>query len=539
MLHFARWKIILILLISIGGVLLALPNLFPAKSLDALPGWIPHKQINLGLDLQGGAHLLYQMDEKELVQDWLKNIRGDIRDVLRKERIGYTGLRVSQPNKSVGVRVRDEANFEKAFTALSDLSVPLSGGLVFTGQVGNNLDVTKNDGGQITVKITEQGLFQRVGSAIEASIETVRRRIDAFGTTEPTIQRQGRERILVQVPGIKDVTRLKSLVGETGKLAFHMVDTAGDVQRAQQTGKAPPGTELVPSEDGISTAYLLKSRALVTGENLVDAQPGFDQRTNEPVVTFRFDTAGARRFARVTQTNVGRPFAIVLDNKVISAPVIREPILGGTGQISGNFSIQEANDMSVLLRSGALPAKLTILEERTVGASLGADSIASGKIAAIIGLVAVVAFILVSYGLFGVFANLALAVNIALIVGVLSMLQATLTLPGIAGIVLTIGMAVDANVLIFERIREEARAGKSVIASIDSGYSRALGTILDANITTFIAALVLFWLGSGPIRGFAVTLSIGIITSVFTAFTLTRLMVSLWVRSRRPQEVPI
>jgi protein-export membrane protein SecD len=539
MLHFARWKIILILLISIGGILFAIPNLLPARSLDALPDWIPHKQINLGLDLQGGAHLLYQMDENELIQDWLKNIRGDMRDVLRKERVGYTGLRVSLPNKSVGVRIRDEVNFEKAFTALRDLSVPLSGGLVFTGSQGNNLDVTKSDGGQITLKITEQGLFQRVASAIEASIETVRRRIDAFGTTEPTIQRQGRDRILVQVPGIKDVTRLKSLVGETGKLEFRMVDTAGDVGEAQRTGRAPPGTELMASEDGFSTAYLLKSRALVTGENLVDAQPGFDQQTNEPVVTFRFDTAGARRFARVTQTNVGRPFAIVLDNKVISAPVIREPILGGSGQISGNFTIQEANDMSVLLRSGALPAKLTILEERTVGASLGADSIASGKIAAIIGLVFVVVFILISYGLFGIFANLALAVNIALIVGVLSLLQATLTLPGIAGIVLTIGMAVDANVLIFERIREEARAGKSVIASIDSGYKRALGTILDANITTFIAALVLFWLGSGPIRGFAVTLSIGIITSVFTAFTLTRLMVALWVRKRRPQEIPI
>ena len=539
MLHFARWKIILILLISIGGILVALPNLFSAKSLDSVPGWIPHKQINLGLDLQGGAHLLYQMDEKELVLDWLKNVRGDMRDVLRKEKIGYKLLRISQSSKSVGVNIRNEADYEKAFTALRDLSVPLGGGLMFTGQQGNNLDLIRSDGGRITLKITEPGLFQRIGSAIEASIETVRRRIDAFGTTEPTIQRQGRDRILVQVPGIKDVSRLKALVGETGKLEFRMVDTAGDVGEAQRTGRAPPGTDLVPSEDGFSTAYLLKSRALVTGENLVDAQPGFDQRSNEPVVTFRFDTAGARRFARVTQTNVGRPFAIVLDNKVISAPVIREPILGGTGQISGNFTIQEANDMSVLLRSGALPAKLTILEERTVGASLGADSIASGKIAAIIGLVAVIVFILVSYGLFGIFANLALAVNIALIIGVLSLLQATLTLPGIAGIVLTIGMAVDANVLIFERIREEVRAGKSVIASIDSGYSRALGTILDANITTFIAAMVLFWLGSGPIRGFAVTLSIGIITSVFTAFTLTRFMVALWVRSRRPQEVPI
>jgi protein-export membrane protein SecD len=540
MLHFARWKIILVLFISLSGLVLALPNLFSAKSLQALPGWIPHKQINLGLDLQGGAHLLYQMDEQELVQDWLKNIRGDVRDVLRKERIGFKGgVRVSKPNRSVSVRISDEANYDKAFTLLRDISVPLSGTLAFTGQQGNTLDISRGDGGQISLTITEQGLFQRIGSAIEASIETVRRRIDAFGTTEPTIQRQGRDRILVQVPGIKDVSRLKALVGETGKLEFRMVDTTSDVGQAIRTGRAPPGTELVPSEDGFTTAYLLKSRALVTGENLVDSQPGFDSQTNEPVVTFRFDTAGARRFGRATQVNVGRPFAIVLDNKVISAPVIREPILGGTGQISGNFTVAEANDLSVLLRSGALPAKLTILEERTVGASLGADSIAAGKIAALIGLAAVLVFILVSYGLFGIFANLALGVNIALIVGVLSLLQATLTLPGIAGIVLTIGMAVDANVLIFERIREEARAGKSVIAAIDSGYSRALGTILDANITTFIAALVLFWLGSGPVRGFAVTLSIGIITSVFTAFTLTRLMVAKWVRVRRPQEVPI
>jgi protein-export membrane protein SecD len=539
MLHFARWKIILVLLISLCGLIVALPNLFSAKTLEALPSWVPHKQINLGLDLQGGAHLLYQMDEKELVQDWLKNIRGDVRDTLRKARIGYSGLRISEPTKTVGVRIRDEANIDKAFTALRDISIPLSGSLVFAGQQGNTLDVKRGDGGQISLAITEQGLFQRIGAAIEASIETVRRRIDAFGTTEPTIQRQGRDRILVQVPGIKDVSRLKALVGETGKLEFRMVDTTSSVQMAQQSGRAPPGTELVPSEDGFSSNYLLKSRAIVGGESLVDAQPGFDQRTNEPVVTFRFDTGGARRFGRATQANVGRPFAIVLDNKVISAPVIREPILGGTGQISGNFTVQQANDLSVLLRSGALPAKLTILEERTVGASLGADSIAAGKIAALLGLAAVVAFILVSYGLFGIFANLALAVNIALIVGVLSLLQATLTLPGIAGIVLTIGMAVDANVLIFERVREESRAGKSVIASIDSGYSRALGTILDANITTFIAALVLFWLGSGPIRGFAITLSIGIITSVFTAFTLTRLMVAMWVRLRRPQEVPI
>jgi protein-export membrane protein SecD len=284
---------------------------------------------------------------------------------------------------------------------------------------------------------------------------------------------------------------------------------------------------------------VLKSRAIVSGENLVDAQPGFDQRTNEPIVTFRFDTTGARRFGNVTQENVGRPFAIVLDSKVISAPVIREAILGGTGQISGNFTVQEANDLAVLLRSGALPAKLTIIEERTVGASLGADSIAAGKIAAVIGLAMVVCFMSVIYSLFGVFSVVALFINIALIMGALSLLQATLTLPGIAGIVLTMGMAVDANVLIFERIREEVRAGKSAIASVDAGYSRALGTILDANITTLIAAVILFWLGSGPIRGFAITLSIGIVTSVFTAFTVTRLIVAQWIRYRRPSSVPI
>lgn len=538
MLHFARWKIIMVLLVSLGGILMALPNLFSPKSLEAIPQWLPHNQINLGLDLQGGAHLLYQMDEKELVQDWLKDIRGEARDLLRREKIGNTA-RIVAANKAVSVRLRKEEDAERAMTALQDMSVPLAGGLVFTGQQGNNIDLSRGEGGQIFLTITEQGLFQRIGAAIEASIETVRRRIDAFGTTEPTIQRQGRDRILVQVPGVKDVTRLKSLVGETGKLEFKMVDTQSDVQQALQTGRPPAGRDLVQSEDGYSSAYLLFSRAMVTGESLVDAQPGFDQRTNEPVVTFRFDTAGARRFGKATQENVGRPFAIVLDKKVISAPVIREPILGGTGQISGNFTVQAANDLSVLLRSGALPAKLTILEERTVGASLGADSIAAGKIAALIGLVAVVGFILISYGLFGIFANIALAVNIALIMGLLSTLQATLTLPGIAGIVLTIGMAVDANVLIFERIREEIRAGKSVIAAIDSGYSRALGTILDANITTFIAALVLFWLGSGPIRGFAVTLSIGIVTSVFTAFTVTRLMVAQWVRIKRPQAVPI
>jgi len=538
MLHFANWKIALIALLVVGGVFFALPNLVNQKLLQGVPDWIPHQQINLGLDLQGGAHLLYRMDESELIEDWLKTIRGDARDALRKERIGYRGLALSVTKRQVQVRIRDADKLDQAYSELRKLSLPLSAS-VFTGTTGNTLDVERQDDGVITLTITEQGLQQRIASAIEASIETVRRRVDAFGTTEPTIQRQGRDRILVQVPGIRDVSRLKEMVGKTGKLEFKLVDTAVRGEQGSGPARVPPGSEKVVSTDGDAPDYIVKSRAMVTGENLVDAQPGFDQRTNEPVVTFRFDTQGGTRFGRVTQSNVGKPFAIILDGKVISAPVIREPILGGSGQISGRFTVQEANDLSVLLRSGALPAELTIIEERTVGASLGADSIAAGQVAALIGIALVLAFILVSYGLFGIFANIALAVNIALIIGALSLLQATLTLPGIAGIVLTMGMAVDANVLIFERIREELRSGKSPIASIDAGYSRAIGTILDANITTFIAAVILFWLGSGPIRGFAVTLSIGIITSVFTAFTFTRFLVSQWVKHRRPSKVPI
>jgi protein-export membrane protein SecD len=390
-------------------------------------------------------------------------------------------------------------------------------------------------------------MTHRLGSAIQASIETIRRRVDAFGTTEPSIQREGRNRILVQVPGIQDVERLKTLIGKTGKLEFKLVDPSANAVQIAASKQVPPGDELVygvgaPKGSPEGTApipYVLKSQVLVSGANLVDSQPGFDQRTGEPVVTFRFDAAGATRFGKVTQENVGLPFAIVLDDKVISAPVIREPILGGTGQISGNFTVAQANDLAVLLRSGALPAKLTVIEERTVGASLGADSIASGKKAALMGLALVMIFMLVGYGLFGLFANLALLINIALIFAVLSLMGATLTLPGIAGIVLTIGIAVDANVLINERIREEIRAGKSPFAAVDAGYSRALITIVDSNVTTLIAVLVLFWLGSGPVRGFAVTLTVGVIASMFTAVTVTRLMVAYWLRWTRPQLIPI
>jgi protein-export membrane protein SecD len=544
MLHFQTWKLVLVLGIVIAGILYALPNVFPRATIDRVPSWLPHKQVNLGLDLQGGAHLLYQLDEKEMTDDWLSTIRGDVREALRRARIGYADLSQDVTARSVSVKIRDAAELDKAYQELRKLAAPV-GGNVFSGFSGYDLDVaTKDD--TVVLTVTDAGLAHRMSSAIQASIETIRRRVDAFGTTEPSIQREGRSRVLVQVPGISDVERLKTLIGETGKLEFKLVDPSANPEQIAQSKVVPPGDELLygnpPSgapQGSPQIPYVLKNQVLVTGQNLVDAQPNFDQRTGEPVVTFRFDAAGATRFGKVTSENVGLPFAIILDNKVISAPVIREPILGGTGQISGHFSVQEANDLAVLLRSGALPAKLTVIEERTVGASLGADSIEAGKKAALMGLALVMIFMLAGYGLFGLFANLALIINIALIFAVLSLMGATLTLPGIAGIVLTIGIAVDANVLINERIREEIRTGKSPFAAVDAGYSRALITIIDSNVTTLIAVLVLFWLGSGPVRGFAVTLTVGVIASMFTAVTVTRLMVAYWLRWTRPQLIPI
>jgi protein-export membrane protein SecD len=544
MLHFQTWKLVLVLGIVIAGILYALPNVFPRATIDRVPSWLPHKQVNLGLDLQGGAHLLYQLDEKEMTDDWLSTIRGDVRETLRRARIGYTDLSQDVTARSVSLKIRDAAELDKAYQELRKLAAPV-GGNVFSGFSGYDLDVaTKDD--TVVLTVTDAGLAHRMSSAIQASIETIRRRVDAFGTTEPSIQREGRSRVLVQVPGISDVERLKTLIGETGKLEFKLVDPSANPEQIAQSKVVPPGDELLygnpPSgapQGSPQIPYVLKNQVLVTGQNLVDAQPSFDQHTGEPVVTFRFDAAGATRFGKVTSENVGLPFAIILDNKVISAPVIREPILGGTGQISGHFSVQEANDLAVLLRSGALPAKLTVIEERTVGASLGADSIEAGKKAALMGLALVMMFMLAGYGLFGLFANLALIINIALIFAVLSLMGATLTLPGIAGIVLTIGIAVDANVLINERIREEIRTGKSPFAAVDAGYSRALITIIDSNVTTLIAVLVLFWLGSGPVRGFAVTLTVGVIASMFTAVTVTRLMVAYWLRWTRPQLIPI
>ena len=534
MLRFDPWKIFLIALVSLASFVYTAPNFFDSEQLEDLSGWIPQRQIVLGLDLQGGSYLLLEVEIEAVLKERLDSVVDDTRAALREARIGYTGLGIS--HDVVSVRVRDLGDAEQALDVLGGLAGNVGGDL-FSGLPEKDLLVEAGEGGRITLALSEAAKRDWAQSAVAQSIEIVRRRIDELGTTEPSIQRQGDNRIVVEVPGLDDPERLKELLGRTAKLTFRLVDQSMTAQQALATG-VPQGSEvLYMPQFEPPQPILVRKRIMVGGESLTDAQPGFDQQTNAPVVNFRFDTAGARRFGKVTSENVGRPFAVVLDGEVITAPAIREPILGGSGQISGGFSVQEANDLAVLLRAGALPAPLNILEERTVGPGLGADSVAAGKIAAIIGFAAVIFYISISYGLFGAFANAALIINVAMIAATLSILQATLTLPGIAGIVLTIGMAVDANVLIFERIREELRNGKTPINAIELGYSKALTTILDANITTFIAAAILFQLGSGPVRGFAVTLGVGIITSVFTAFVVTRLMVALWFRFKRPTEL--
>jgi preprotein translocase subunit SecD len=538
MLRFEPWKIILIVLVSLAGLIYTAPNFFTEEQLADLPGWVPQRQIVLGLDLQGGSYLLLEVDTSAVQTERLENLSADVRTALRSREledgpIGYTGLGISQGE--VVVRIRKPEDETRALAALKELATDVNANL-FSGTVEQDLTITLGDGGKITLSPTEASRIERARSAVAQSIEIVRRRIDELGTTEPSIQRQGDNRIVIEVPGLDDPERLKALLGKTAKLAFRLVDQSMTAQQALAT-RVPQGAEILyMTEFDPPQPILVRKRVMVSGESLTDAQPGFDQN-NQPIITFQFDTSGANKFGKVTSQNVGRPFAIVLDDEVISAPNIREPILGGRGQISGGYTVQTANDLAVLLRAGALPAPLNILEERTVGPGLGADSVAAGKIAAIIGFSAVIIYIVLSYGLFGMFANIALIVNIFLIAGTLSVLGATLTLPGIAGVVLTIGMAVDANVLIFERIREEIRNGKTPINSIQVGYDKALTTILDANITTFIAAAILFQLGSGPVRGFSVTLGVGIITSVFTAFVVTRLMVALWFRATRPKEL--
>src|SRR5436305_82572 len=534
MLYFSRWKALATLLTALFVCLFAVPNFFSDATIKRLPGWA-QRHVVLGLDLQGGSHILLEVDSNYVRKEKAEQLAQDVRRASRDARSSYTGLNVR--NHAVEVRISKEGDLPNALAKLRELSQPLGGLLGSSGQ--RSLEVSDAGGGLIRLVVPQAAITDRIRQTIEQSIQIVERRVNELGTVEPLIQRQGVDRILVQVPGLSDPARLLEILGKTAKLTFRLVDPSGDVQQALQ-GRVPPEDDLLygPQKEG-KPPYLIEKRIMVSGEDLTDAQPGFDQRTSEPIVSFKFNINGARRFAQVTQENVGRPFAIVPDNEVISAPVNREPILGGSGQISGSFTVQGANDLAILLRAGALPAPLTVIEQRVVGAGLGQDSIVNGQRASYLGAILVVISMLAIYGKFGLIANIAVAINVARIFGVLSMINATLTLPGIIGIVLTIGIAVDSNVLIYERIREEVRSGRTAIAASDARCTRALTTVLASNITTFIAAAVLFFIGTGPVRGFAVTLGVGIITTVFTAFTLTRLIVSWWVRWARPQLLQI
>lgn len=535
MLYFPRWKSTLIWLAVLVGVVLAAPNMFPQSTLNTLPDWLPKRQMTLGLDLQGGSHMLLQIDRQGMVDDRLETLRDDVRTTLRAANVGYTGL--SDSGSTVQVRVRDADQVAAARAALQALAEPVSSGLFGSGVV-TEVNLAESEPGLFRLSLTNEGIAYRLNNALNQSIEVVGRRVNELGTTEPIIQRQGEDRILVQVPGLQDPERLKEILGQTAQLTFQMVDVSNDVQDALDS-RPPAGTRILYSSDEPRVPYLIENRVIVSGENLIDAQATFDQRTNEPVVSFRFDNQGATRFGQATQQNVGRPFAIVLDNAVISAPRINEPILGGTGQISGSFTVQGANDLAVLLRAGALPADLDIIEERTVGPSLGQDSIEAGVMATVVGGLLVIAAMFLIYGRLGLIANIALVANLALLVATLTMLGATLTLPGIAGIVLTVGVAVDSNVIIFERVREEVARGRSLIQSLDQGFQRALNTVVDANLTSLIVAGILFYMGTGPVRGFAVTLAIGIITTVFTAYTFTRFLIAIyWLKKFKPTQLP-
>ncbi len=519
---YKRWQIAAILVAVLIGVFSALPNLVGPGFLRYLPF---AQQIYLGLDLKGGTYLQLQVDipaaEKERAQATLDNIRG----ALRGARIPYTDLRVA--GDSVALRIADPNRVADARKVL----LPVTG----TG-VTPDYSVTDNGNGGLMLKPDEAALKGRTDDILQRSIEIIRRRVDETGVSEPTIARQGSDRIIVELPGVQDPDRLKRLLGTTAKMTFRLVDVTANAADATK-GRAPPDDELLYEADkaGTQVPYLVQRRVAVAGDRLTQASSGFDPRGGEPVVNFVFDSRGAREFGDVTKANVGRPFAIVLDNRVISAPVIREPILGGSGQISGNFTVESANELAILLRGGALPAPLKVIEERTVGPNLGADAIRVGVYACAIGGFLVIAFMLYFYRLFGVFASIGMILNLSMLIGALSLLQASLTLPGIVGILLTVGMSVDANVLINERIREEARKGKTALSAIQTGFSRAMATIIDANMTTLLKMVILYGLGSGPVRGFAITISLGIMTSMFTAIVLVRSMIALWYRRTRPK----
>jgi preprotein translocase subunit SecD len=526
MIYIPRWKEFLIIAICLIGVWFSLPNFFSKETVESWPSWMPKKQVVLGLDLRGGAHLLLEVDLRAVQKDQMTNLMDSVRSSLRKDRIGYTGLKVQ--GDSVVLNLRDPQDADKARKIIR--------------QTDKELEISAGADGLLTLTMTPQAIEQRKRRALEQSIEIVRRRVDETGTSEPMIQQQGDDRILVQMPGVQDPTRIKNLLGQTAKLQLRLVDISGSLEEAIK-GRVPPVSEVLPdyekNPDGSpKTYYLIQKQVRVSGENLVDARPGFDEY-NRPVVSFTLDSLGAKKFSDVTKENVGKPFAIILDGKVLVAPRINGPIPGGSAQISGNFTIQETQDLALLLRAGALPAPLKVIEERTVGPGLGQDSIESGIRGTIISIALVVVFMFLAYSFFGFIANLAVLLNLVILMAAMSVTQATLTLPGIAGIALAIGMAVDANVLINERIKEEIRLGRKLAGAIDTGYSRAMATIIDSNLTTLIGTAILYQCGSGPIRGFAVTISMGILISMFTAVSVTKLVVAKWMKWRRPTKLSI
>jgi SecD/SecF fusion protein len=519
---YKRWQLIAIFLTFTLGLLFALPNVAPPSLLRYLPFKQP---VYLGLDLKGGTSMQMQVDLPAVARERAETVRNDVRAALRTARIRYADLALR--GNGVALRLLDANDLNRARTALQPVLGPVG---------AQDFTLTDLDGGRIALNPNENQAKARTQDIVQRSIEIIRRRIDETGVTEPTIAPTGADRITIELPGVQDPERLRRLLGTTAKMSFRMVDPTGDTAQALR-GIVPPEDELLYEDgpQGQKVPYLIERRVSVAGEHLTQATAGFDSRTNEPVVNFRFDARGTREFGDVTKANVGKPFAIVLDNKVISAPVIREPILQGQGQISGNFSVESANELAVLLRGGALPAPLKVLEQRTVGPNLGADAIRTGLYAAAIGGTLVVAFMLYFYRLFGVFASIGLVLNLILLFAALSLLQASLTLPGIIGILLTLGMSVDANVLINERIREETRKGRSALAAIEHGFSRAMTTIIDSNMTTLLKMLILYSLAMGAVRGFAITISLGIITSMFTAIVAVRAMVAAWYRRTRPK----
>ncbi|GAN76932.1 protein translocase subunit SecD [Acidisphaera rubrifaciens] len=523
MMYFSRLKTTAIALVCALGVLLCLPNVIRAPA-----PWLPWHSVHLGLDLQGGSYLLLEVDMKAVVKERLDSLVDSVRTALRPGSIFYSRLAADTEHDRVVLRLRDPARLPDALAALK----PLTQDSVTPGVP--DLDLASTPDGTVTLTLNQTGLTQRATQAVQQSIEIVRRRIDETGVLDPQITRQGDDRIVVQLPGIQDPNRIKELLGRTAHMTFRLVD-----DNAIPGAPPPPGDELLPMQDNPKVTLPVRRRIDVDGGDLTDARAANNSQTGQWVVTFAFDSNGTRRFAQVSSDNVGHRFAIVLDDKIISAPVIREPITGGRGEISGNFTAQSATDLAVLLRAGALPAPLTVVEERSVGPELGADSIRAGAISLLIGFVLVIAYMGIFYGLFGWFANLALIFNLILMLAVLSLLEATLTLPGMAGILLTLGMAVDANILINERVREESRNGRPPLAALEAGFKRAYSTIFDSNATTFLAHVMLFIFGSGPVKGFAVTITVGIATTLFTAWMLTRLFVSRWYVATRPQLLPV